>query len=243
MFVLGSLVACTEGSITPEMETGATATSDALSAALVAGQSASFAAAESTRATCPVVTKDGTLASFVVTADYGEGCEPTSGVLPGPVSGAVSVAYESRAVTVGFDEWTVDGAGVDGTVVGTASGVSLQGLELTLDTDLAFTTPATAVQSLVVAFGPTDVVVDGAADVETPEYVASTSTEGVALAYEDVLVAACPLPHAGVATVESDGHTVTVTFDEETPATGTVTVTYDGRSAEVPLCDYAGTLY
>jgi len=218
------------------------ASSDAIGASLVTIESARLVAEVDSQggASCPEVSREGGVTEFEVSADYGEGCTPDSGIVSSEVSGDVTVGYSDRALSVSFGDLAANGNRLDGEVVGAYEGASGGSVSLTLEVDLtAVIAPETLhLQEVITSgLGTTELSLDGSA---TLDY-ASGSTyalemSGLAMTYAD-LAGACPLPYAGAVAVDIDGTEATVTFSARSPQTGEVEVTVGRITTTTNLCE------
>lgn len=227
---------------TEEMLDAVVVTNDLISSNLVAAESASFVAAEETRdGFCPSVSKDGGLLDFTVLVDYGEGCTPTTGLVPYEMSGALSVAYASQTLDVTFDELTCEGASVDGTITGSYAGASFSdGVEITLTTDIEMgwlDWPVELTEDFTAGIGPSTASLEGTGSLVNPSGSYAIGVTDLEFDYVDVW-ATCPLPNSGTIDVDVNGVSVSVTFDEDSPDDGTVEVSQGKKSVDIPLCDY-----
>lgn len=233
--------------ITPsaDMELALEATNDAMTATLLATEltQAVGSEEESLKAgTCPIVTRSlGT-----ITVDYGTGCTPESGLVPGEIAGSLTLSRDTLTRTVNgtFTGLNYDGSSIDGQVNGSYTRQGTDGLDLVETMDLTIGVGGdtlTIVQDVTINIRAMHVVLDGAVDYSDPTNDYEVDATGVDFDYAD-LAAACPLPHAGVVTVAWEAKLVTIEFQEHSPDTGYVTVTSGPLSGDIPLCEYLGFL-
>lgn len=244
VLLLSLLSAC--GGLPPEAEEAIVAANDMLATTLVVAEGGQNvreregSLGKAASPDCPTITREGGLTDFTVEADYGQGCVPDSGLVPVPVSGAVSLSYASQVLSLAFAEWAVDGQGVDGTVSGSYESL-VGGLTLSLDSDLAFSgegLPSSVVEAITAALGVTEVELDGEGAVTYPDGAAyGALATDVILPYANIQ--SCPVPDSGKVVVDQDGLVTTLTFIGD----GQVTVEHGKLSVDVPLCDYPGGLY
>lgn len=233
--------------ITPsaDMETALEVTNDVTTATLLATELTMAVGAdeESQKAnTCPIVTRS--LGSLTI--DYGTGCVPESGLLPGEIAGSLTLTRDAlnRTVTGTFTGLTYNQHSIDGEVSGSYTRQGTDGLDLMESMDLTIGVGGDSldlVEDLTVQIRQTEVVLEGAVDYTDPTSVFSLDADGVAMNYVDLL-ASCPLPHGGMVTVAWESKVVTIEFQEHSPDTGYVTVSMGPVSGDVPLCEYMGFL-
>jgi hypothetical protein len=231
----------------PEMESALTASNDALTATLVATDITrtvddAVGSKPMKAGTCPEITRE--VGQIVI--DYGTGCVPESGLVPGTVAGTITLDRDAvaRTVTGSFDALTYDGQTLDGTVMasytllGGATGIDLaQAVDLTLTTGNATIHVTSDAQ---VGVRATNVTLDGNLSIDDGTTERLLGADGIEMAYADLATAACPLPRAGTLAVTWDQVAVTITFDADSPSTGYATVTSGVLSGDVPVCDYLG---
>ena len=234
------------GGVTWQMQTGLEAATDALAATALASGSASYVRADATDGeACPAIVREGDELAFTVAVDYGDGCDPTSGLVAARMSGSFTVDYDDRSIEFALDDLSAAGTTIDGTLDGSAFGTALDALMVVLDTVLTFGTggaPADLVQSVVTDFSARGGTLSSDTHFVSGEREFDATAADVALDFADVW-GACPLPHGGDITVTLEAGVVEVAFLEDTPSTGDVEVTFDDRTRTMDLCAYASALY
>ena len=231
---------------TPEMEEAAQATNDAIALVLISVESASHVTDGRRDAICPTVTSDGTLTDFTVTVDYGEGCTPTSGLWLAEVSGGYDISYANETLTVDFDDFSSVECGIDGDISDSFSGTSLQGVALTLNTDLTGTCgsyeAALEVDDLTAEFGLTDASLDGDTSLTSSDGSYALEFGDLTFVYDDFW-GECPLPSSGTVTVVVDDVSVVFTFSESSPESGEVEVKQGKKTRTINICEYVEYWY
>ncbi len=240
------LLACSDDALPTEAEGALPAISDLNTISLITTEVASQVISSSTReaSPCPEIIREGSATDFTVTADYGEGCVPDSGLVVDEVSGAAHVGYADKELTVGFSALSTYSAQIDGAITGSYESAGSSGLVLLLDSALTLATvegELVVAESLVASVGLQETSLDGQGSLLAPYGSYEAVVDRIAYRYAD-LTGTCYLPYTGSVSVDVDGQSVTVAFDEDSPETGIATVTYRGQSWEVLVCDYVGAL-
>ncbi len=221
-------------------EAALAATDEAIEVSLVSIEAASSvgAAGASQGGACPEVSWEGGLSEFTLSADYGAGCTPDSGLITQELSGAVSLSYADQVLTVELDELSTAESSVDGVVSGSyerAGGALILELEGALAAEIEGQGLAVE-ERLLSEVGATELSLDGWVDITRDDGSApALELDGLRFRYAD-LAGACPLPYAGVVTAEVDGQVVVITFDADSPSTGEVTVSAGRASQTANLC-------
>ncbi|MBT3221014.1 MAG: hypothetical protein HN348_18165 [Proteobacteria bacterium] len=231
---------------TAEMEEAAQATNDAIALILISAESASHVTDGRRDAICPAISSDGTLTDFTVTVDYGEGCTPTSGLWLAEVSGAYDVSYADETLSVAFDDFSSIECAISGDISGSYDGVGLQGVALTLNTDLTGTCgsyEATLdVDDLTADIAPTKASLDGDTSLTSSDGSFGLNFGDLTFVYDDFW-GECPLPSSGTVAVSIDDITVTITFSDTSPESGEVEVQQGRKKVTLNICEYAEYWY
>jgi hypothetical protein len=192
---------------------------------------------------CPTVRIDGIGIGHVeVTLDYGSGCSMENGTA---ASGALHATYATGSpddsILVDFDNFTIDGSTVEGTLAATGSGMAWTfAFDGTL-TDGSTTVALVATLGLVVDTAGTPA--DPADDMETITGGGTCTADGksylLAITQPLVLTSACTYPTTGILTyqLQSDRPTAATSIDFGDGACCTALVTIGSRSETVDLCE------
>lgn len=239
-----ALIACggaSTGDVPEQVDAAVVASQEALQAAALTAEASKQVVGDSFRADnpCPAITKEGSITNFTVTADYGDGCVPDSGLIADEVSGSVGVTAQEQSLTVDLGQLTTSGTTVDGSVKGAYAFAGVNALVLSMDADLSMTGTNNGhyVQDIDLTLTLTDAQLMGTSVAAGDVYEATVIFEMVVLDYASAAQGACILPSSGTAYVDLDGLAASIAFDADTPATGTADVTVDGITYEdVPVC-------
>jgi hypothetical protein len=180
---------------------------------------------------CPTLSSD---EPMTFTIDYGDGCTPAlypDSTLAGSISGQINA--DDSTVTLTFNDFTVDGETISGTVVASIS-QDEETVALEADIDVTFTGDGHSVTYT----GDATVEIDPATGEMFIPYANLAATDDTgdtyAIILEDVHIDLIEvLPDSGTATVvlgtEGPGAlTVVITFTQNTPVNGEVLVSVNG---------------
>lgn len=185
---------------------------------------------------CPYVT----FGEGTVTADYGEGCVPDSGILFGEIAGSVSASIdrEARSVSSAFDQLSYLSYGIDGTLGLQFTREPGVGIDLIQQADIHFTDgPATLslYEDVLLTLRYTYLLVDGEIDYDAGWDSFDIEADEVKWDYDN-LTLTCPLPSSGTMRVQWDVFDLTFTFDSDSPQTGVVQVDGARNSGDFNIC-------
>lgn len=193
--------------------------------------------------TCPTVRIDGIGVGHVgLTVDYGSGCTMENGTA---ASGAMHATYATGSpddsIHVTFEDFTIDGSTVEGTLTATGSGMAWT---FAFDGSLAAgskTVMLVATLSLVVdtAGTPTDPADDTETITGGGTYTADGKSYLLAVTQPLVFTGACTYPATGILTyqLQSDRPTAVTSIDFGDGVCCTALVSIGSRSETVDFCE------
>lgn len=188
---------------------------------------------------CPQVSSTLSEAIRTVDLDYGDGCQ--SALLgQATVSGNVTFTINAtnRSVTIELNEITVNDLGIDGSIVGTAESFPTQGrVTIAGDLDLIFDIGAAMGEvTFTLNAGTGEILVSETtriilADEDSPVYTVTAADIVIRPENNPHLI-----PQSGTLTIElpeddEAATIITITFDDESPTTGVVTVQIGNAAA------------
>jgi hypothetical protein len=184
---------------------------------------------------CPQVTLDHQGNIYSITLDYGDSC--TNGAwgdveFSGSATGSYDVGTRTFAFT--YEDYTVDGESIDGTVT-LAFDFSSNGGGWSLNVDITNSSGEAADGTLTVQFTNSN----GLVEITTADLILTKDGVSYTVVGEGLLINPSLysniVPYAGTYTFEiphannpSITDTIVVTFDEDSPVDGTVTVVVNG---------------
>lgn len=254
---VGCTLAEPEEPTTAQKQAAVSVTKDALVTALLASEFSRLLSAPDFGGDpgerCPTVT----LEPHRIILDFGTGCVPTSGLLPGEVSGSVVLEHDPQThmLSATCHDLAYEGKSVDGRIQGTFS-LPGNGGGLVIDEAADFTVDdngkiVTWEQDLDINIRLAYITINGESTrtephdppQTTPKKETDLQFNGVRFEYTN-LQAECPLPNAGSLTLHffedklifDTDITAEVVFHHDSPQTGLVTLTIGAYSEELPIC-------
>jgi len=191
--------------------------------------------------TCPQVTSTFNDGVRTITIDYGDGCA-SSGLGGVTVSGSVGVRLEADdqaqlTLAVSYDSFAVDGRSLDGTIEASIMLLDLQEARLWLDATVDVSSSAGQVVGDVIAqfeFNTGRILINDGTRLTVVDTVGAAYAVEAGGLVIDPFAHGNLIPEEGALTMDlpigTDEQTarIVITFDEDSPRDGTVSVSIDG---------------